>query len=75
MQEESFIFSTRASCGREKSGISPTIQEGISGNRNFQLEEVPTGLSKGKGSFLLVISSSWAIKMAFLGSYSRVSHA
>ena len=53
MQEESFIFSTRASRRREKSGISPTIQEGVSGNRNFQLEEVPTGLSRGKGSFLL----------------------
>ena len=50
--EENFIYSTRASCGYEEHGISPTFQEEGSGNRDFRLEEVLTRLPRGKGSFL-----------------------
>ena len=51
-QEENFIFSMRASCGREKHGISPTFQEESYGNRSFRLEEVSTRLPRGKEFFL-----------------------
>ena len=47
----------RASCGREKHGISPTFQEESLGNRSFRLEKVSTGLPRGKEFFLLGLFS------------------
>ena len=56
-QEQKLLHSTRASRGSEKSGISSMIQVRVSRNRHFRLEEVPTGLPRGKRSFLLVLFS------------------
>ena len=56
-QEQKLLHSMRASRESKKSGISSTIQVRVLGNRHFRLEEVPTGLPRGKRSFLLVLFS------------------